>query len=576
MEPERWWKIVELAEVAAELSCDRRAAFLAEACVEDCTLRNEVESLLASDQQSTGFIEEPVVRIAAELIADDQSGTMIGQEVGAYNIVDLLGVGGMGEVYLAEDTRLRRKVALKILTGHFTSDRTRVRSFEQEARAASALNHPNILTVYEIGESAGVQFIATEFVEGRTLRQHMQSLQMTVSEVLDVAVQTASALEVAHRAGIVHRDIKPENIMLRPDGYIKVLDFGLSKMSEQHKPANGRAGLEWETSTQAGLVMGTPHYMSPEQARGQKVDGRTDIFSLGAVIYEMLTYRKPFDGETTSHVVVAILEKNPPRVSEISPDLTSDLDEIVSKALSKDRLVRYQTAADLIADLKNVRQRLELDGQSSSDLQNGRSVIAAGEFSQDERRGLVGPGGGSNVKRKALSAKRFMSGINHRRSLLLSSLAIAGIAASVLYLSSSERGKAIDSVAILPFTSASTDPDVEYLADGIADHLTNSLSRLHGLTVISSRAASRYKVADLQSADPDIRAIGRELSVQAVVAGSVVHHGDRIYVNAELIDARNNHHLWGQYYDREPADIFGVQEEISRGISETLSVNSTG
>src|SRR5215469_12807290 len=254
MERERWQRIVDLAEAAAELPGQERAAFLTDACAGDAALRAEVESLLESAERSEGFIETSGFRIAAELIAGDTAG-MVGQDVGPYKIVDLLGAGGMGDVYLAEDTRLRRKVALKFLPDSFASDRTRVRRFEREARAASALNHPNILTVYEIAESAGTQFIATEFVEGKTLRQHMEGGQTTLAEVLDVAVQVARALGTAHQAGIVHRDIKPENIMLRPDGYIKVLDFGLAKVSEQHRPMPVSDGLlDSRSDTHAGLV----------------------------------------------------------------------------------------------------------------------------------------------------------------------------------------------------------------------------------------------------------------------------------------------------------------------------------
>jgi serine/threonine protein kinase/tetratricopeptide (TPR) repeat protein len=349
----------------------------------DGALRTEVESLLESDERSGGFIETSGFRIAAELIAGDPAGSLVGQDVGAYKIVDLLGVGGMGEVYLAEDTRLGRKVALKFLPDYFTSDRTRVRRFEQEARAASALNHPNILTVYEIGESAGTQFIATEFVEGRTLRQYMEGVQTTLGEVLDVAIQVARALGIAHQAGIVHRDIKPENIMLRPDGYIKVLDFGLAKVSEPHRPILVSDGLSQSHSdTQSGLLVGTPHYMSPEQARGLKVDGRTDIFSLGAVIYEMLTGRKPFEGETTSHVIVAILEKDPPPVTDVNPGIPAALEVIVRKALQKDMQARYQTAGELIEDLRSFRRREGVAGIEETVIHSGaRSLLVSGASS---------------------------------------------------------------------------------------------------------------------------------------------------------------------------------------------------
>jgi TolB-like protein/Tfp pilus assembly protein PilF len=322
--------------------------------------------------------------------------------------------------------------------------------------------------------------------------------------------------------------------------------------------------------------MGTPYYMSPEQARGLKVDTRTDIFSLGIVIYEMLTGRKPFEGETNSHVVVAILENDPPPISEVSPDIPSGLDEIVMRALRKDISARYQTAEDLIADLKKVNQRLELCGQSAPDSQNSIPVSAVGDFSRDRRTGRVDNSVRGKTKVAALSLERVIRAIRrYPKRLALGSLAIAAAAVGIIYFSSFHAGKAINSVAILPFTSAGTDLDVASLADGMADDLTNRLSRLPGLTVISNSAASRYKAVDPQGTEPDIQAVGRELRVQAVVAGSLVQFGDRIYVSAELIDARDSRHLWGQHYDRKQAEIFGVQEEIAGGISDTL-FGSTG
>jgi serine/threonine-protein kinase len=563
MTPERWQKIIDLADAASEFGIEEREAFLDKVCAGDDAMRSEVESLVAADQQTASFIDDPAFGIAADLIAGDQPESLIGQMIGLYKITDLLGAGGMGEVYLATDTRLGRKVALKFLPAYFTNDKPSVRRFEQEARAASALNHPNIITVYEIGQSNGRHFIATEFVEGETLRHRLKRCPMTVAEVLDVATQTAGALAAAHQAGVVHRDIKPDNIMVRPDGLIKVLDFGLAKMSDEKRQMQSAGGLlESRTDTRTGAVLGTPYYMSPEQARGLKADPRTDIFSMGVVIYEMLTGRKPFEGETNSHIIVAILEKDPPAVSEVSPAVPSGFDDIVTRALQKDMAARYQTAADMLEDLKSLERRLELDRHSTPDLRAKRKE----DHKEDHKE-----------NRKALSAKRSISQIRHYRgrNLALGSLAIAGALASIIYFSSFGQRKAIDSVAILPFTSAGTDADARYLADGIADDLTNSLSRLPGLTVISNRAASRYKASDTQAAQPDIQAVGRELKVQAVVAGSVVQRGDRIYVNAELIDARNNRHLWGQHYDRKPADILGLQEEIARGISETLRVSST-
>jgi serine/threonine protein kinase len=357
MTPERWEKIIDLAETATELRIDERAAFLDKACAGDDAMRCEVESLLASDQQAEIFIEAPAFQVAGELIADLDE-PMIGQEVGFFKIVDSIGAGGMGEVYLGLDTRLGREVALKFLPAYFLNDKVSVRRFEQEARAASALNHPNIITVYEIGQSRGRHFIATEFVEGETLRHRSKRRLMTVAEVLDVAIQAASALAAAHQAGVVHRDIKPDNIMVRPDGLVKVLDFGLAKISIQGREMQESGeSLDSNIKTQTGAVLGTPYYMSPEQARGLNVDPRTDIFSLGVVIYEMLAGRKPFEGETNSHVVVAILEKDPPPVTDVNPDIPAALEAIVWKALQKDMQARYQTAGELIGDLRSVRRR---------------------------------------------------------------------------------------------------------------------------------------------------------------------------------------------------------------------------
>ncbi|HLZ09875.1 MAG TPA: serine/threonine-protein kinase, partial [Chloroflexota bacterium] len=267
--------------------------------------------------------------------------------LGHYRIVRLLGKGGMGEVYLAEDTVLDRKVALKILSAQSTSDPERVMRFIQEAKAASALNHPNIVTIYEIGESGGVRFMATEFIEGRTLRPAIAESPLSLRDVLDYAIQIASALTAAHEAGIVHRDIKPENIMVRPDGYVKVVDFGLAKLTEKAPESEDAATVAMAVNTTAGTVMGTVQYMSPEQARGLPVDARTDIFSFGVLLYEMLAGHAAFRGETQSHQIVAILEKDPEPLSQVRPDIPAEVEAIVGKAMAKSRDDRYQTARDL-------------------------------------------------------------------------------------------------------------------------------------------------------------------------------------------------------------------------------------
>src|SRR3989440_9197180 len=317
MTPEHWQRIKALLESALERKPDERSAFLNEACAGDSSLRNEIESLITSHEQAGGFIASPAFALMAESLTSNGTESVAGQTLGHYKVIEQIGTGGMGEVYLAEDTRLSRKVALKVLPDYFTKDDERVRRFQQEARAASALNHPNIITIYEIGEIDSRHFIATEFIEGETLRQRMTKSQMKIAEVLDVAAQVAWALSAAHQAGIAHRDIKPRNIMLRPDGVVKVLDFGLAKLTEQKGDDLEAATL---VHTKQGIVMGTAHYMSPEQARGQKMDARTDIFSLGVVLYEMVTGRVPFAGETMTDVLASILMLEPPSLSQSAPE----------------------------------------------------------------------------------------------------------------------------------------------------------------------------------------------------------------------------------------------------------------
>ena len=337
-----------------------RAAFLDKICSGDEALRRKVDDMLASDDRGWDLIERPAFEVAAPLLSDELPQLMAGQTFSHYEIVSLIGRGGMGEVYLAADKLLNRRIALKLLPADYTKDKERLRRFQQEAQAASALNHPNILTIHELGDADGQQFIATEFVEGETLRQRLKRAPRTLPETLEIAIQIASALSEAHRAGIVHRDIKPENIMLRPDGYVKMLDFGLAKLTEQHEPTTQALAAE-NLNVSSGLVMGTVKYMSPEQARGQSVDPRSDIFSFGVMIYEMAAGRLPFAGETTRNLIAAILEEEPPPLTQFSPDAPRELQHIVTESLRKDKRERYQTVADLLIDLKQLKERLELE-----------------------------------------------------------------------------------------------------------------------------------------------------------------------------------------------------------------------
>lgn len=360
MTPERWQRIDGLVDAALELEFPRRTAFLNEACAGDAELLLEVESLLAAHQRAATFIERPAARPVTEFFEESQPEQLEGKVLGPYKVVCQIGSGGMGRIYLARDSRLGRSVALKLLREDLTRDNVRVRRFKQEARAASALNHPNILTIHDIGEVDGTYYIATEFVEGEPLRSLMKSGTLELAEALDIAIQVANALGAAHNAGIVHRDIKPENIMLRSDGYVKVLDFGIAKLIE-HDQVGASSTSSTLVQTSPGVAIGTPQYMSPEQARGVAVDKRTDIFSLGIVLYEMIAGRAPFVGVTASDVMVSIVAEEPQALTECCPAASPEFARIVSKALRKAREDRYQTASDLASDLRVLREELKAE-----------------------------------------------------------------------------------------------------------------------------------------------------------------------------------------------------------------------
>src|SRR5205807_2152147 len=383
MTPERWQQIKTLLQAALEREPDQRAAFLAAACADDESLRSDVESFIGSYEQAGDFIEAPAFELMADSLTKLQGASFIGQSFGPYKILDHIGAGGMGDVYLAEDVRLGRKVAVKILPAGFTRDNERVRRFQQEARSASALNHPNILTIFEIGQIDARHVIATEFIEGETLRQRMVRSHMEINEVLDVAVQVASALMAAHQAGIAHRDIKPENIILRRDGFVKVVDFGVAKLTE---PKTGETEAVTLLNTKQGTVIGTAHYMSPEQARGLQIDARTDIWSLGVVLYEMVAGSVPFKGATSSDVIAAVLDREPTTLARFCPEVPNELEWIVKKALRKHREERYQTVRELMTDLKSLVRKLQfeeelarsVDDRESADIPR-RSTYASSE-----------------------------------------------------------------------------------------------------------------------------------------------------------------------------------------------------
>ncbi|MDT4967335.1 MAG: eukaryotic-like serine/threonine-protein kinase, partial [Acidobacteriota bacterium] len=507
MTPERWQQINDLYLASLEQEPSERAAYIAEACKADEELRREVESLIASHDEDDSFIEQPVFSAVARLLTADRVGAMTGLHMGHYELLNQIGKGGMGEVYLAQDTRLGRQVAIKLLPDRFTLETDRVRRFQQEARAASALNQPNILTIHEVGDVENRPYIATEFIDGQTLRQIMTGGGMKLHEALDVAIQVTSALSAAHEAGIVHRDIKPENIMVRRrDHLVKVLDFGLAKLTDE-APRKPQTNSDTPTllETDPNTVMGTVSYMSPEQARALPVDARTDIFSLGVVLYEMMAGRRPFEGSTQSGLIVSILEKKPLPLSSHRPDAPRDMESIVTKALEKDAGTRYQTIQEMGSDLRRLRRQLKTQAEVglSGEFEWGdeASVNADGE-----PRGINSAQGAATLSNKTrtlptFSVQYLVSEIKEHKAGVLMAVAplFLIIFAAFYFLRSSSAGKPFESLAIMPFSFSSTDPNVmadpdrEYLSDGISERLINYLSQLPLMKVIASASVFHYK-----------------------------------------------------------------------------------
>jgi serine/threonine protein kinase/tetratricopeptide (TPR) repeat protein len=540
MKPERWRQVERLYYAALEREPDERAAFLDSACAGDESLRHEVSSLIAAGDRIGGFMEPPAP-FAAEAPATAPQPSMIGQTLTHYRIVSLLGKGGMGEVYLGEDTTLGRKVALKLLPAAFTSDRERLRRFEQEARAVSSLNHPNIITIHEIGqvttEAGGMRYLVTEYIEGETLRQWTEREPLILSRALDIAVQVASALAAAHAAGITHRDIKPENVMVRPDGLVKVLDFGLAKLTEERTGEwkSGRAGEMANLapipplSTDPGMVMGTVGYMSPEQVRGEEADAPSDIFSFGCVLYEMVTGQRAFARQTAAETMAAILQDDAPEIAASNKDLPHELERVIRHCLEKSPAERFQSARDLGFALREMSS------------------------------------GSSRVKSVSAPAKA------HAHQAVWLAAAVALVLLSLALYLFTGRGKTIDSLAILPFANASANPDAEYLSDGIAESIISSLSQLPRLRVMARSTVLRYKGREI-----DPRKVGRDLHVDAVLTGNLIQRGETLIIKMELVKVEDGSQLWGEQYQRKFSGVLAVQAEIAKQISEKLRLKLTG
>ena len=569
---EDWRRIQELFYAALELDAAGRARFLDQECGLDLRLRQEVESLLESAEKPMEFVPQAVVEMAQKISVESGPGAgatgvrrahsrntiAAGTELAHYRILSLLGAGGMGEVYLAEDLKLRRKVALKMLAPELTGDERGLRRFEQEAHAASALNHPNILTIYEFGQAEGLHFIASEFVEGETLRQKTAELGLPLNTVIDIAIQIASALAAAHASGIVHRDIKPENVIVRNDGIVKVLDFGIAKLTAARvEKTIHRSALGVLLSTsEPGVVRGTARYMSPEQARGMLVDARSDIFSLGSVMYELITGRAAFDGETASDVIAEILKVEPKPPAEFAPNVPLEIDRIIRKALRKDRETRYQSVRELLNDLQDFKKEVEFQAKLQGPV--GAQLARQASDRATPARAVV------------LSSDQ----ITLPRRWWLSGLVVLLVAFSVLGYFVVRRQhapaatKGPRSLAILPFRNLDGDPKTDFLGFSLADEIITKLDYVNSLTVRPSSSVDKYRD---RVVDP--KKVAADLNVDTLLTGTFIKDGDDLRITAQLIDVKPDKILWREAFDLKYDKLLTVQDRVAQQIIKQLELN---
>jgi serine/threonine-protein kinase len=559
MTPERWQQIEQLLQAALACEPAERASLLERECTGDSELREEVESLLASAQHAGGFLDKSALEDAASLMVDEESGSMPGRQIGAYHIHEKLGSGGTGEVYLAHDIKLGRKVALKFLDLGFIDDSASRIRFLREARLASSLDHPNICTIHEVGEAEGRPFIAMQFVEGKTLRLVIGGKPLALDSLLSISLQISDALAAAHAQGIIHRDIKPGNIIVTPQGQVRVLDFGLAKLLETEED-EAKTHL-----TVTGAVMGTPASMSPEQARGERADHRSDIFSFGGVMYEMATGHIPFTGKSRADVISALLRETHTPAAEMNKKIPARLSALIDCALAKNPADRYQSMRELIADLRQVLTEAGGLDQLFSSSGVPQGVVPLVPLRQ---RTSLQPFGRSVSTRLAMAF------------LAIAAVAIVGVAV-VTYRSrtpllpaaqiQAEPAATVQSIAVLPFKPLVLGARDEALEMGMADTLINKLSGMREVIVRPINAVRKY--ADLEQ---DAVAAGREQRVDVVLDGSIQKSADKVRVTVRLIKVADGSQLWTESFDEKFTDIFAVQDRVSEKVVGLLALKLTG
>lgn len=558
MESEKLKQIEEIYHSALEISPAERAAFLQKICGTDEFLFREVETLLTFEVDSEKFLNLLPESLVGEIfVVEDSAANLIGTEIGHYKILQLIGKGGMGEVYLAEDIKLDRKAALKILPPEFAADEVRMSRFIREAKSASALNHPNILTIYEIGEAENIHFIAAEFIKGKTLNEYLKIHRPDVRPALEIAVQIASALDEAHSAGIIHRDIKPDNVMIRDNGLVKLLDFGIAKLSVLPKIVESSKHLKEETNsplysakTNLGTIIGTADYMSPEQAKGKEIDSRTDIFSFGVVLYQMMSGNLPFEGETASEIINAILNNEP---KPLKNEIPNEISLIIEKCLKKNKDERYQTIKEVLFDLEAIKKDLTF-GETSQ-----RTSPITNEFT-------------TNRQTHRLSVTNEITGEKfNSNKWFIGSLAILLISIFIYFgYHFLVQNKQIKSIAVMPFINESVSKDVEYLSDGMTEMLIKRLSEIPNLSIKARSTVFTYQGKDIRP-----NKIGEELRVDAVLLGKLLQQGEDLKLHLELVETATQNVLWSANYDRKMKDLASLQREIAGDVAENLQLKLT-